>query len=341
MTNKNFQYYLSKFLTEEMPINRNNSSNTIASYATTFKLFLEYMHTVKHIKPNNVTLADITKDNVVGYLNWLEETCQVKVNSRNIRLAAIRSFVSYLQTEDVEHIYEYQKILSIKKKKCSNKEVMWISKEQMKVLLNTPNPNTKQGFKDKVMLTVLYDTGARVDELIHMKVVDFHFGKTSSVKIKGKGSKERVVPLMGNTVELIKQYIRENQLSKRQYEDHFYLFLNRSGNQYTRAGIKYIIDKYVKIANTTYEANITINMHPHVFRHSKAVHLLEAGIELIYIRDLLGHSSVKTTEIYAKVCTQNKIKALEKVYENLSETTENDWRANQDLMDWLSQLSKK
>lgn len=341
MANKNFQYHLSNFLTKEMPVNRNNSPNTISSYASTFKLFLEYMNEVKGIKPNNVNLVDITKDNVIGYLNWLEDKHKIQINSRNIRLAAMRSFVSYLQVEDVERIFEYQKILSIKKKKCADNEVMWISKEQMKVLLNSPDSNTKQGFKDKVILTVLYDTGARVDELIHMKIVDIHLGKTSSIKIKGKGNKVRVIPIMGNTAELITKYIKENQLNKRQYEDHAYLFQNRSGNPYTRAGISYIINKYVDIANIKHNANITINMHPHVFRHSKAVHLLEAGIELIYIRDFLGHSSVKTTEIYAKVCIQNKIEVLEKVYENLSQTSENDWTNNQDLMDWLIQLSKK
>lgn len=341
MSNKNFQYYLSNFLTKEMPINRNNSTNTISSYAITFKLFLEYMNEEKGIKPNNVNLSDITRDNVIGYLDWLENKHQVQANSRNVRLAAIRSFVSYLQIEDVEHLFEYQKILSIKKKKCSDNEVLWISKEQMKVLLNSPNSKTKDGFKDKVMLTVLYDTGARVDELIHMKLIDIHLNKPASIKIKGKGNKVRVVPIMGNTLELLKKYIKENNLSKRQFEDHQYLFQNRSGNPYTRAGIAYIIDKYVDIANSKHNANITVNMHPHVFRHSKAVHLLEAGVELIYIRDFLGHSSVKTTEIYAKVCTQNKIEALEKVYENLSQTAENDWTNNQDLMEWLINLSKK
>lgn len=341
MKNKNFQYYLSHFWAKEMPVNRNNSTNTISSYATTFRLFLEFMNEVKGIKPNDINLSDITRDNVIDFLNWLENTRKVQANSRNVRLAAFRSFVSYLQIEDVEHIYVYQKILSIKKKKCSDNEVLWISKEQMKLLLNSPNTETKDGFKDKVMLTVLYDTGARVDELIHLKLIDIHLDKPASIKIKGKGNKMRIVPIMGNTVELLKKYIKDNNLNQRQFEDHPYLFQNRSGNPYTRAGISYIIDKYLDIANLKYNANITVNMHPHVFRHSKAVHLLEAGIELIYIRDYLGHSSIKTTEIYAKVCTQNKLDALEKVYENLSQTSEKDWTNNQDLMDWLTHLSKK
>lgn len=340
MSHKNFQYHLSNFLTKEMPINRNNSSNTISSYAFTFKLLLEYLETIKKIKPNKVNLSDITKETIVDFLNWLEETKHVQVHSRNVRLAAIKSFVGYLQTEDVEHIFEYQKILSIKSKKGPSNEVLWISKEQMKLLLNSPNSTTKEGFKDKVLLTVLYDTGARVDELIHLKLIDIHLEKPASIKIKGKGNKIRIVPIMGNTVELLKKYISENDLKNRQYTNHPYLFQNRSEKAYTRAGISYIINKYVELANSRYDANITVNVHPHVFRHSKAVHLLEAGVELIYIRDFLGHSSVKTTEIYAKVSTQNKIEALEKVYENVSITSKDDWRHNKDLMDWLTNLSK-
>ena len=341
MSNKNFQYYLSNFLTKEMAANRNNSTNTITSYAFTFKLYLEYMNKEKNIKPNKVSLSDITKNNITDFLDWLEETRHVQVNSRNVRLAAIKSFVGYLQIEDVEHIFEYQKILSIKSKKGPSNEVLWLSKNQMKLILNSPNSTTKEGFKDKVLLTVLYDTGARVDELIHLKLIDIHLEKPASIKIKGKGNKIRIVPIMGNTVEVLKKYVKENNLKNRQYTDHPYLFQNRSGNVYTRAGISYIINKYVELANSRYDANITVNVHPHVFRHSKAVHLLEAGVELIYIRDFLGHSSVKTTEIYAKVCTQNKIEALEKVYENVSQASKDDWTKNKDLMEWLAILSKQ
>ena len=340
MSNKNFQYYLSNFLTKEMLVNRNNSSNTISSYAFTFKLFLEFMEKEKNIKPTKINLSDIKKDNILDFLNWLEEKRKIQISSRNIRLAAFRSFIKYLYHEDVEHIFEYQKILSIKNKKCANNEVMWISKDQMKLLLNTPDSSIKGGFRDKVLLTVLYDTGARVDELIHLSLTDIRFDKPETIKIKGKGNKTRVVPIMGNTVEILKKYVRENNLNERKYTDHNYLFQNRSGNLYTRMGISHIIKKYVKEANLKYSANITIKVHPHVFRHSKAVHLLEAGVELIYIRDFLGHSSVKTTEIYARVCNENKIEALEKVYENVSEISEQDWTNNKSLMDWLTNLAK-
>lgn len=340
MNKKNFQYYLSDFLTNEMISNRNNSSNTISSYATTFKLFIEYLNVKKAIQPNHVKLTDLTRDNVKSYLNWLEDVRHIQPASRNIRLAAIRSFVKYVQCGDIEHIYEYQRILSIKNKKSTSTEVMWLSKTQIISILNMPNSSLKDGLRNKVLLTVLYDTGIRVDELIHMKLIDIRMDNPFSIKILGKGKKVRVVPIMGNTVELLKIYIKENSLETRQYTDHEYLFQNRSGNPFTRAGITYIIDKYVDLANLSDHANITINVHPHVFRHTKAVHLLESGVPLLYIKDILGHSSVKTTEIYARVCNQNKIAALEKVYEDVVQVSQEDWTGNNDLMEMLNKLSK-
>lgn len=338
---KNFQYHLTNFLTKEMPGNRNNSEKTISSYATAFKLFIKYLNDEKGIKPNEIQMTDWTSDNVRSFMNWLEEVTKVEISTRNVRLAAIRSFTKYLQCEDIKYISEYQKILSIKKKKCSSAEVIWLTKEQIISILNMPDSSIKEGIKHKTILTVLYDTAARVDELAHMKLIDIRLGTPSCIRIKGKGNKVRIVPIIGNTVILLQRYIKENNLEKRQFTDHEYLFQNRSGKPYTRAGISYIINKYVELANVRDKANITINVHPHVFRHSKAVHLLESGVELIYIKDILGHSSVKTTEIYARVCNQNKINALEKAYEDVVQETEQDWTSNNDLMDLLTSLTKK
>lgn len=335
-----FQYYLTRFLTAYLTGQRNLSPNTISSYADTFRLLLIFFETMKGIKAEKIVLDDFTRNNIISFLDWLESTREVTPASRNIRLAGIHSFVRFIQIEDPAHLYEYQKILAIKNKKHQSTEISHLNIDQTKAVLNAPDTSTAQGLRDKTLLTVLYDSGARVDELIHMKVDDIRLTSPASVKITGKGNKVRTVPLMGNTVSLLKKYIDENDLENKKYSIQPYLFVNRSHNPMTRAGIGYIIDKYVAIANDN-GANITINVHPHVFRHSKAVHLLESGVELIYIRDILGHSSVTTTEIYAKVCTANKRAALEKAYENVVVTNEEDWTNNKDLMSWLSGLSKK
>ena len=319
---------------------RNLSPNTVSSYADTFRLLLVFFETKKKIKADKIKLEHLTRENILDFLDWLEQERNVSVASRNIRLSAIHSFIRYVQSEDPRNLFEYQKIISIRNKKHQSKEIPYLNIDQVKAILNSPDNTSQQGIRDKVLLTVLYDSGARVDELIHMKVSDVRLFSPASVTITGKGNKVRTVPLMGNTINLLKKYIDENGLDKRQYSDRKYLFFNRSGNPLTRAGISYIIDKYVIIANSN-GANINIDVHPHIFRHSKAVHLLESGVELIYIRDILGHSSVTTTEIYARVCTSKKRAALEKVYEDVAESNSDDWVKNKDLMSWLTEISRQ
>ena len=255
-----FQYYVTKFLTSYLSSQRNLSPNTISSYADTLRLILIWFENEKNITADRITLEDITKANITSFLNWLEDNRNVSVISRNLRLAAIHSFIHYVQIEDPSHLYEYQKILAIKNKKYQTTEILYLSLEQIKTILNAPDSATKQGFRDKVLLTVLYDTAARVDELIHMKVEDIRLESPATVKITGKGNKVRSVPLMGNTVELLNKYIDENDLKRKIHSTQEYLFVNRSGNAMTRAGIGYIIDKYVAIANEN-GANITLNVH--------------------------------------------------------------------------------
>ena len=204
-----FQYYLTRFLAEYMAGQRNLSQNTISSYAYTFKLLLNFFSAEKNIRSDKITLDKLTKDNIIGFLDWLEQTRGVTIASRNIRLAGIHSFIKYIQTEDPSHLFEYQKILSIKNKKHQSSEIPYLSLNQIKAVLAAPDSSSRQGFRDKVLLTVLYDSGARVDELIHMKVSDLRLSQPAQIKIKGKGNKIRTVPLMGNTVESLKKYIND------------------------------------------------------------------------------------------------------------------------------------
>lgn len=335
---KNFQYYISKYFTTYLHAERNMSTHTIASYADTFKLFLKYFEKVLQKRTDKITLDDITRENIINFLDWLENERHVNISSRNVRLSAVHSFVRYIQPEDPEHVFEYKKILNIKNKKYKTADIPYLSVKQIKAIINAADTTTQQGFRDKVLLTVLYDTAARADELIHLTLNDVRLDKPATITLTGKGNKVRIVPIMGNTVELLQKYISLLNNSSKYQPYQRYLFTNRSHNILTRAGIGYIIEKYVRIANED-GTIINLKVHPHTFRHSKAVHLLESGIELIYIRDFLGHSSVKTTEIYAKVCTKNKREALEKAYENITDTSYPDWNDDKNLMNWLNELS--
>lgn len=335
-----FSYHLSNYFTKYLSAQRNLSINTIQSYRDTFMLFLEFLSEAKEIQPNKVKLTDITYENINSYLDWLESNRNVKKSSRNVRLAAIHSFVKYLQIHDIDHIYEYQKILSIKSKKHHTREIPYLSVKEIKAIINAPDIATINGRRDKVLLTLLYDTGARVDELIHLKCSDIRIDNPATVTLHGKGKKTRVVPIMGNTVKILKDYIDEHNFIQLKNTSMEVLFNNHHKKQFTRAGISYIINKYVEIVNKKEDIQIKIKVHPHTFRHSKAVHLLEAGVELIYIRDILGHSSVKTTEIYAKVCTKNKRDALEKAYIEVTKTELPNWDEDKELISWLQDLCK-
>lgn len=337
--NKSFSYYLTKYLTEYLAGERNLSTNTIQSYRDTFKLMLIYYKNVLEIRPEKIEIKDINKENIVNFLNWLEEERKVSKSSRNVRLAAIHSFVKYMQIEIPDNIFEFNKIISIKKKKHQDREIPYLTVNEVKLILNQVDETTKLGLRDKTLLTLLYDTGARVNEIIHLTVEDIRLDKPETIKLHGKGNKVRVVPIMGNTVTLLKKYIDEYKILENKYISINNLFFNRSNRPLTKMGITYIINKYVSEVNKNNNV-IKINVHPHIFRHSKAVHLLESNIELIYIRDFLGHSSIKTTEIYAKVCNKNKVEALEKAYSEITDATQQSWSDDNDLISWLQDVCK-
>lgn len=338
---KDFDYYLTSFLTKYLAGERCLSTNTIKSYRDTFKLYLVFMKAVKGIPPQKMTLNDVTHDNIVEYLDWLELNNGIKKSSRNVRLAAIHSFVKYVQLDDLDRLLEYKRILAIKSKKHASREIPYLSKDELKSLLNAPDTTTPQGRRDKVLLSILYDTAARVSELINLTIDDVRLSQPETISLTGKGDKTRIVPIMGSTVDLLKKYIEENDLVSRRYSSQYYLFTSRHGTKLTRSGVSYILNKYVMAVNKSGAADIKISVHPHTLRHTKAVHLLEAGVDLIYIRDLLGHSSVTTTEVYAKVSQGNKRKALENAYEEISNVDQSNWHENMDLMKFLQDLCKE
>lgn len=212
----------------------------------------------------------------------------------------------------------------------------YMTVDVLKILLQQPNIKTKDGRRDLTILATLYDTGARVSELTNLKVRDIKFDtNTTTIKLFGKGKKVRYVPIIGNTAEILNRYIQENNLSM-EYDK--YLFVSKLGKPLTKAGIKYIIEKYRVMAENE-SSLIPKNINPHMFRHSKAMHLLESGVNFVYIRDFLGHCNIETTEIYAKISVEQKRKVLSSTYEeNIPSYKENSWTKDKDLLEYLMQL---
>jgi integrase/recombinase XerD len=209
----------------------------------------------------------------------------------------------------------------------------------MKLLLSIPEKATMHGRRDAVLLSLLYDTGARVQEICDLVVSDIRLQSPATIKLMGKGNKSRIVPIMNPMAALLKQYLMENELNKSNASD-YPVFFNRSKRKLTRAGVAYIVAKYVKLAMKKSPELFPNKVSPHCFRHSKAMHLLQSGVNLIYIRDLLGHVDIKTTEVYAKIDGEMKRKALEKSETGVVVDKIPVWQSNKNLLGWLNSLGK-
>lgn len=331
----NFAKHLTGFLTTYLSGQKNVSKNTIFAYRDTFKLLLKYCENVKSIPIERISLDTLTSDLIIDFLNWLETERKCSTSTRNQRLASIHSFFRYIQSESPSGIYNFQKVISIPIKKSLKKAVEHLTPETIKLILEQPDKCSAKGRRDLTLLSVLYDTGARVQELIDTKVSDVITDSPAVIVLTGKGNKIRRVPLMKNTVALIRNYLSENRLNE-QWKNYS-LFTNSQHNKLTKEGITHILNKYVKMARTI-SLLVPEHVSPHVLRHSKAMHLLQAGINLIYIRDFLGHVDIKTTEVYAKADTETKRKAIENVYPEIIESKIPDWSKDKELLSWLSGL---
>lgn len=334
---KNFSYYLTKFLSKYLPGRIGTSSNTIKSYRDTFSLLLRFCMNEKNISLKKLTLDILTTELINEFLLWIETSRGCNVSTRNQRLSAIHSFFKYLHIEAPEHIFICQQILAISIKKSSNNAIDYLTLDGIRSILNTPDTSKKSGRRDLVLLSLMYDTGARVQEIADLVVSNIRLESPATIKITGKGNKSRIVPLMTPTAKLVNQYLSENGL-KNNAHDLQPLFKNRMDKKLTRAGITYILNKYVVIARKKNPELISKKISPHCLRHSKAMHLLQAGVNLVYIRDLLGHVSITTTEIYARTDSELKRKTLEKAYQDIPVSDMPVWQKNHDLLKWLKEL---
>jgi len=340
MKQTDFAKTLTRYLSDFLPGQRNVSPNTIKSYCDAFKQYLSFMQEEHRIRPEKLSFSSATVTSIKEFLQWLETSRNVSASTRNQRLAAIHSFFRFAQTEYPEILFESQKIIGIPFKKKQQQLIPHLTMDQLAYLFKQPNTTTKRGRRDLTLMVVLYDAGARVQELIDLRVCEVRLAQPSTITLTGKGNKKRVVPILDKTRSLLESYMTENHLLEtgRQQSP---LFHNSRYQAFTRPGITYILNKYFKQAKLSHSKETFPNkLHPHMIRHSKALHLLEAGVNLIYIRDLLGHVSVTTTEIYLKFDTELKRKVLEAAYPQVVSQDTPAWEENSDILHWLQNLCR-
>jgi integrase/recombinase XerD len=291
---------------------------------------------VRGIAPERLRLDQVDVSLVEAFLDYLERERKSSTRTRNHRLAALHAFFRYVQSEEPARMLQYQKILAIPQRRCARPTVVYLSKEELAEILAQPNLRTPGGRRDAVLLSVLYDTGARVQELIDLSVGDVRLDPPAQLRLLGKGRKMRAVPLMGSTVQLLRDHLQENHLDRpEQFEKP--LFQNAHHQRLSRSGIRYILQKYlVRARSKCLSLNRTVS--PHAFRHTKGMHILQSGISLDIIRDFLGHVDVKTTQIYARANLEMKRNALAKISESSPVQTLPCWQENKSLLDWLRSL---
>lgn len=334
-----YSYHLTNYLGKYLPGILGLSINTISSYRDMFTLMITFYETVIGIKPEKILLKDITQLRMERFLEWLDQNRGNATSTRNVRLASIHAFAKYLARVQPDFMHEMLKIQSIPFKKSQKKTPEFISIEAMTLLLSLPDIRIKNGRRDATLLSIMYDTGCRAQELCDLTVSDIRIQKPATVKVTGKGNRTRIIPVMDSMAKLLKQYLKEFGLMAPE-KNGLPLFSNRSGEKLTRKGVTYILQKYFIQAQKIEPGLFPAKMSPHCCRHSKSMHLLQSGVDLIYIRDLLGHVDVKTTEIYARIDSEMKRKSLERGMNITPVDKEPIWQTDKELLVWLNNLGR-
>ena len=320
MMNKDFSYYLSKFLKEYLIIERNMSINTVRSYKKTFQILIDYLVNIKGFKLKDITFENITREIIIDFLNYLEEDKKNSIRTRNQRLACIKSFYQYCAIDEIDNIDNIRKILSIKAKKEVKKIINYLTEEELQKLFNSIDTSNKKGRRNLILLTLLYDTAARSNEIVSLRIEDIHL-EEKYIILTGKGNKQRIVSMMEQTKKLLINYMKENHI------ENGYLF-NINGNKMNNEFIRDVI----KTINS-----LNKQISPHTFRHTRAVHLLDKGVNIIYIQELLGHTSINTTMEYAKVIEKSKFEAIKKANLEIDNNLP-DWNDDKNLLSQLLNL---
>jgi len=331
-----FAIRLTNFLGEYLSAQKNVSPNTIKAYRDVFKLLLRYCRYHLSISPENLTLDVLNVQLILNFLNYIENEGNCSIRTRNHRLSALHAFFRYVQTEEPSRIAQCQEILAIPLKRYKRPIVHYLTTFELAEILDKPNLATMWGRRDATLLSLLYDTGARVQELVDLTIRAIRLNPPAQICLTGKGRKDRVVPLMSGTVDLLAQYISEHRLDCSECIDSP-LFFNRRGEHLSRFGVRYILKKYTTNASKT-KPGLSKNISPHTMRHSKAMHLLQAGNPATVIQSILGHADIRSTDIYAKADMKMKRHALQKAAEMAPSVRLPSWRDNKGLMEWLSSL---
>lgn len=309
---------------------RNLSPRTISAYRDTFKLLVEFFKKRYRRPPDKIRLLDLDSHSILAFLDDLERSRKNGVRSRNARLAAVRSFVRHAAASDPMFLSVAQKVLSIPMKRFERASVKHLTRQQMQLLLDTPG-SSRAGFRDRVLLTLMYNTGARVSEIASIKVDDLCLKAKGSIRIRGKGRKQRTIPLWRETTQLLRTWMHQISVAPESP-----LVPNARGQEMTRSGIESRLRTIVKRAATLDSSLEKHRVSPHVIRHTTAMHLLQSGVDLSVIAMWLGHESIQTSHQYLDADVETKRRALDHM--NVPTIRQHKTTRTTSLMTFLSSI---
>ena len=324
------------FFADHLPRVRGASPHTVRSYRDTLVLLLRFVATRKGRSVPELDVDHLGAEEVLDFLHDLEVERHNVAATRNVRLAAIHAFFRYCAAEHPDRIEHCQRILAVPFKRTRSRAVEYLEFAEIQAVLAAIDRSTSNGRRDYALLVTMFNTGARVQESVTLRVADLRLVAPPHLRLFGKGRKERLCPLWPQTVELLRALLAERPSPP---QGDLPLFLNHCRKPLSRFGVRYILAKYCTQARETVPTLATKRLHPHSMRHSTAVHLLRSGVDIVTISQWLGHASVTTTNRYATIDLEMKRKAIERA-RPIDETNAGlaSWRADASILKWLEAL---
>jgi site-specific recombinase XerD len=321
------------FFQEWLAEQRGASVHTIRSYRDTWRLFLRFVAERKGGSVARLTLLDVSASEVRAFLYHTEHDRKTTIGTRNCRLAAIRSFFTFVADQDPDYIAHCATILTVPLKREPKSAPCYLDPEEVEAILAQPNRSTIEGMRDHVLLSFLYNSGARIQEALDLCPEAIRFEAPNFVRLYGKGRKERICPLWPETTTLLASLLKRQPCAPGQQ-----IFVNRYGEPLGASGVRYKLSAYVEAAAKTLPTLQSKHVTPHSFRHATAIHLVAAGVDITVIRSWLGHVSLDTTNHYAQANLETKRKALEQVGAPTAGNVRPSWKRDASLMEWLDTL---
>ena len=324
------------FFTQHLPQVRGASPHTVRSYRDSLALLLRFAAIHGGQSVTQLDLDDLTPDVVIAFLNDSEQSRRNRSSTRNVRLAAVHAFFRFVASLHPEHLEHCQRVLAVPFKRSTARVVEYLEYAEIQATLLTIDRTTPDGRRDYALLATMFNTGARVQEILDLRPHDLQLVAPAHLRLVGKGRKERLCPVWPQTAQLLRAYVSERGLTP---ASTALLFVNHRGTPLTRFGVRYVLAKYCDRARTTCPSLTGKRLHPHSLRHSAAVHLLKAGVDLVTISHWLGHASPNTTHRYAAIDLETKRAALSKARPtNGDEAAIASWRSDATILEWLAAL---